>query len=917
MKNFAAILLAFISISSIHAQKKIIDHTTYAEWNSLTEFKISNSGTSLAYVYKPYEGNSKLVVLKNNDVFDTLFSIERASKFKFHHANNFAVATLQADYFQNRKLKIAETKKEKMPKDSLLILNLQDGSKQLLENVEKFDLLDSLSLVIGQFTHDFKYKNKGLSKSNEKVIKDGYSDDEKTFFVYDLSKGMVFQKQGIVDYFIDEEQQFVVFVESGEKKGKSFQQLHSINLKSLEVTSSKEKFDEVLSVYTSSKAQTHFLIAKAFDDKKKKEDLYLFDAELKTFNKTILAKELDSNFTIKKDTDFEKIGSGQNWMFQVQRKEPKKEKDSLLDEEKVKLDVWSWKDDQLQPEQLLRAKSHYKKGYKVILDVEKDTWSKLEDDTLRISYSWKNEPIVVAKSSSKYVKNKVFQYPWREDLYQLNVLTGEKNLLLAGNYSDYLLTPDGEFLYYLNESDSSLYGKRLADGSTKNLTESITEDFLENLNGMYFSPGFAGDLSLDANKKDLWFNTKKGVFKVDANSFEVKRITPIEWINADVEVTYSLIVSDSEFVNTSNVIIDLFDKNEKLNYYYTLTENLQLEDVMNGYFQASNFKKSSEKQFFARVQNNELYPNIYEIKNHDKKQVSDLNPQQKEYNWSKVEPVKWTAYDGKELNGLLYRPEDYDSTKKYPLLVYYYETSSEDLHQHSTPRPTASIIFPTEYASSGYFVFMPDIDYQIGYPAKGAYNSIMSGTDHVLKLYPAIDSTRMGLQGQSWGGYQTAQLITMTQRYSAAMAGAPVANMFSAYGGIRWGSGLSRQFQYEHSQSRIGKTIWEAPELYIENSPLFGLNKVKTPLLIMHNDEDGAVPWYQGIELFMGLRRLDQPVWLLNYNGDDHNLMKKGNRKDLSRRMKQFFDFYLNNGVEPTWMKTGIPATEKGKNFGF
>jgi dipeptidyl aminopeptidase/acylaminoacyl peptidase len=193
----------------------------------------------------------------------------------------------------------------------------------------------------------------------------------------------------------------------------------------------------------------------------------------------------------------------------------------------------------------------------------------------------------------------------------------------------------------------------------------------------------------------------------------------------------------------------------------------------------------------------------------------------------------------------------------------------------------------------------------------------MSGTDHVLKTYSNIDSKRMGLQGQSWGGYQTAQLITMTDRYAAAMAGAPVSNMFSAYGGIRWGSGMNRQFQYEKTQSRIGKTIWEAPELYIENSPLFHLPKVKTPLMIMANDKDGAVPWYQGIELFTGMKRLGKPCWMLNYNGDDHNLMENANRMDLSIRMRQFFDHYLLGTTAPLWMTEGIPAIDKGKVTGY
>jgi dipeptidyl aminopeptidase/acylaminoacyl peptidase len=147
------------------------------------------------------------------------------------------------------------------------------------------------------------------------------------------------------------------------------------------------------------------------------------------------------------------------------------------------------------------------------------------------------------------------------------------------------------------------------------------------------------------------------------------------------------------------------------------------------------------------------------------------------------------------------------------------------------------------------------------------------------------------------------------------MAGAPVSNMISAYGGIRWESGLNRQFQYEKQQSRIGATLWEAPELYIENSPIFNLPKVKTPLLIMSNDEDGAVPWYQGIELFTGLKRLGKPCWMLNYNGDKHNLMKNANRIDLSIRMRQFFDYYLQGAPAPKWLTDGIPATVKGEEM--
>ncbi|HNW55338.1 MAG TPA: prolyl oligopeptidase family serine peptidase, partial [Bacteroidales bacterium] len=216
--------------------------------------------------------------------------------------------------------------------------------------------------------------------------------------------------------------------------------------------------------------------------------------------------------------------------------------------------------------------------------------------------------------------------------------------------------------------------------------------------------------------------------------------------------------------------------------------------------------------------------------------------------------------------------------------------------------------------SNGYIVFVPDINYRTGEPGRSAYDDIISGTMAMTKL-PYVDADRMGIQGQSWGGYQVAYLVTQTGMFKAAMAGAPVSNMTSAYGGIRWESGVVRQFQYEHGQSRIGANLWENRDLYIENSPIFYANRITTPLLIMSNDNDGAVPYYQGIELITAMRRLGKPAWLLSYNGDEHNLTKRPYRQDLSIRMYQFFDHYLKDAPEPSWMKNGLPAVVKGKEL--
>jgi len=281
--------------------------------------------------------------------------------------------------------------------------------------------------------------------------------------------------------------------------------------------------------------------------------------------------------------------------------------------------------------------------------------------------------------------------------------------------------------------------------------------------------------------------------------------------------------------------------------------------------------------------------------------------------------VEWTSFSGEKLKGLLYKPENLDPNHKYPMVVYFYERNSELLNRHQHPSPSHSTINKTFYNSNGYLVFVPDITYRDGYPGQSAYNAIVSGTQHLINKYPFVDEKHIGLQGQSWGGYQTAYLITQTDMFAAGMAGAPVSNMTSAYGGIRWETGISRMSQYEHTQSRIGGTLWEKPLHYIENSPLFYAPKVNTPLLMMHNDNDGAVPWYQGIEYFVALRRLDKPVWMLTYNDEPHNLKTTSwaNRVDLSTRMFQFFNHYLKGKPMPEWMEKGVPAIEKGKNLGY
>jgi dipeptidyl aminopeptidase/acylaminoacyl peptidase len=393
-------------------------------------------------------------------------------------------------------------------------------------------------------------------------------------------------------------------------------------------------------------------------------------------------------------------------------------------------------------------------------------------------------------------------------------------------------------------------------------------------------------------------------------------------LGRDQKITFRFTqLSNEKPYISGSMILSAFNTVNKQSGYYKLEQPVAANPTRlvmdNDKFVGERKAKNAEVLVWQKG-NFQTYPDLYTstFDFTNSRKISDANPQQKDYLWGSVGLVSWTALDGQKLDGLLYKPENFDPTKKYPMLVYFYEKNSDNLNTHYTPRPSRSIINPAFCVSNGYVVFVPDITYKTGFPGKCAYNAIISGTLAMVDK-GFIDRKYIALQGQSWGGYQTAYLVTQTNLYAAAFAGAPVSNMTSAYGGIRWESGMPRTFQYETGQSRIGATLWNKPQLYIENSPLFYADRIETPLLIMSNDNDGAVPWYQGIEFFNALRRLNKPVWLLCYNGDEHNLVRRANMKDLDIRMMQFFDHFLKGAPMPSWMKNGLPAVDKGLKNGY
>ncbi|MEO5951953.1 MAG: prolyl oligopeptidase family serine peptidase, partial [Chloroflexia bacterium] len=292
--------------------------------------------------------------------------------------------------------------------------------------------------------------------------------------------------------------------------------------------------------------------------------------------------------------------------------------------------------------------------------------------------------------------------------------------------------------------------------------------------------------------------------------------------------------------------------------------------------------------------------------------VTDANPQMAGFNWGTSELMNFRSTDGKTLKAAVYKPEGFDPSKKYPVMVYIYERLSQNVNTFNEPRPTNSINIPI-YVSNGYIVITPDIVYREGYPGDSAMSCVIPAVQKLIDQ-GFVDEKKVAIQGHSWGGYQIAYMLTRTNMFRAAEAGAVVVNMFSAYNGIRWGPGRPRQFQYERTQSRIGGTPWQYPLRFIENSPLFRTEQIQTPVLTMHNDADDAVPWYQGIEFYLSMRRLNKEIYLFNYNGEPHNLRIRANQMHFSGRMFEFFEYYIKDAPKPSWMEKGRPFLEREPN---
>jgi len=917
--RFSFFLITSFFSALFFAQKKVIDHHAYAGWKRIDKINLSNQGDWLTFEVVPLKGDGYLHW--QHLPSGTKDSMRAAKDLQMNESGSLMAWRSTAGYDTLRTCELNKIDKKKWPKDTLVLFHSYKDSMQKITQVKRFQVATSSDYMAYLKEQNDKpitkkeshkkicwFRRKKKADAGKKEI-----ESDGTTLILQRFNQKVFEVNNCTDFLLAK-QGVLAYITHEKGKQDTFR-LWVISPDTLKPTMVGKSYCSIKSLQWNKEANSLAFLFATYNNKIRQYELgvySLLNDSLTTFGDSTTIK----SFGFKGINDkvqpaffdylpFVKFSLSDRVVDQ---------KDTLLESEKVRLDLWSTSDLTLQPQQLLEVKNSYKFNDIVALDLRDYSVKLWCPDTLRGVFNVHRQSYFsLVFDDRPYAIQSQWKYPSLSDVYRLDLRTGERLLLKKALAYGGHLSNDGNAFTYFDPKRKNHF-LIIID---QNLLETcmscaVNEPWEEDLNGQPMDPGPAATYGFNIAGDAYYYASQDNIFEYDLRLKKNRCLTFDEAKNTDWELVKWH--QDSTNVAWNSGYLQGRNRTTKKVAIWEASPSFVFDLKERGDFKILSLTKAKDTAvYLLRRTRVDLFPDLeVKVASSDFKKVSCVNPQQQDFNWASAELVRWKSYMGFQLEGILYKPENYNPSNKYPLLIYFYELNGDNLHAYRGPAPTASTINPTEYSSAGYLVFIPDIRYKPGFPAKSAYDCIMSGTDYVIKHY-AVDSTCMGLQGQSWGGYQTAQLITMTNRYKAAMAGAPVCNMFSAYGGIRWGSGINRQFQYESTQSRIGATIWERPDLYMENSPIFHLPKVNTPLLVMANDADGSVPWYQGIELYTGLRRLGKPCWMLNYNGDDHNLMKLPNRIDLSIRMRQFFDYYLNKGDHPLWMKEGIEAREKGK----
>ncbi len=924
--------LFFFTLSAqTNGGKKTMDNGIYAVWKKIDAQTLSNDGQWVAYNVRPNtEGDAVLSVW--NATKGTVRTFDRGEKPTFTEDNEFLIFTIKQPLDSLKAKRRKKVKDDDLPKDSLGIYTLKTGELTTIGNIKSFAIPQKWAGFVayqyeitkpndkdikekpknGADTTVTKAKAKPKAESKEngtKVVLHNLATGQRDTFPYAME--YIFAKRGkrflVADTGLDSMVTAAVQAVDCEKGVKRivFQQKGKYKQLALDELGIQAAFMADLDT-TKDRVRPYQMFYWSDKTTAKAKEIAHSNNSFGSLTNYLVSDNAKPTFS----------EDGSKLYFGI-APQPILNDTTLLPEEIVNVEVWHYQDARLHTQQKVRLEQDRKKNYAVVYYTTTNKMIPLSNPSLPdIDFEeQRNFDIAIGTTNEPYLVQTTWEGSSNNDVYLTDLKTGNPTLIAKQIRGNATLSPNGKYVFWYNELDSAWFAYSVLNKNIVQMTDNKTVKFYDIDNDVPDFPNAYGGAGWLRDDRYALVYDQFDIWRIDPTGKEKPmRLTK----GRESETVYRYIKLDNEerFIDP-NATLMLQTKNDKtkaegyaqLDLKTGTIKQILVEDYA---FSNRPMKAKKAEYYVFTKQNFKTFPDLlYTTDFKTTQRISDVNPQQNEYAWGSVELVEWTALDGQKLRGMLVKPEGFDPKKKYPMIVNFYERSSDGLHSYRTIEPGRSQINYAFYANRGYLIFNPDIPYRTGYPGESCLNSVISGVTYLMNQ-GFVDEKRIGVQGHSWGGYQAAYLITKTDIFRCAEAGAPVVNMISAYSGIRWESGLMRQFQYEHTQSRIGGSPWQYPMRYLENSPIFSMDKVNTPVLILQNDKDGAVPWYQGIEFYGALRRLNKPAWMLNYNDEPHWPVKLQNRIDFQIRMQQFFDYYLKDAPKPRWMERGVPAMEKG-----
>ena len=898
--------------------KKQLAHEDFAIWNTIRNVQISDNGQWVTYTLEPHEGDKTLVIYNTNN----------KKSYRFHNIQNpkldksgeHVIFKIVLTEEERKSLKRKKTKTDDMPMDTLAIYNLADKKLLKIPNLKKFKLGEKWGGHLCYMLEDEKVE--ADSTADESTIKPQDDDNGYHLIIRDLASTLEDTISYVKTFSLAEKAPNILLHKKRGAEDEEGLFYYKIDSRKLHLV---QKGTAKYSSLHLAEDGTQLAYLRNGDTTKAKippHELFYWNPRLS--NAKLIAgptKNVQNGWKVSEHQTpyFSKNGSR---LFYGTAPKPMIKDSNLLAEDQVQVEIWNYKDKRLYTQQEVESNRDKEKSYLSIYNIETNGNYQLGDLHVADVFVGNegDASTAIGIHEESYMQTLSWDGNFVRDVYTIDLKTGKRNLILNKIDGFPRVSPAANYVYWYSRSDTSWMAYHIQKNKKISLSKYIDTPVYDEINDRPMHPYPNGSMGWTGDDEHFLVYDRYDIWKVDPN--KTKRPQNLTKSRMrEQQYRYVRLDPEERFIDVEEKsLVRFFNENSKKEGYAYL--DLQ-EGTLSPLLEKSMamgrrpIKAKDHKNLIYTEEDFNTFPNLILTDNDFSyaQQISDANPQQKDYSWGSIELYDWKDDNGKSYTGMLVKPEGFSALKKYPMIVNFYEKSSNGLNRHRAPYPHRSTINYSFYASRGYVIFNPDIYYTDGYPGRSSEEAVISGTKSLIEK-GFIDKDRVGIQGHSWGGYQIAHIITKTDMFACAESGAPVVNMVSAYGGIRWGSGMSRMFQYEHTQSRIGATLWENPQLYLENSPIFNVDKINTPVLILHNDEDGAVPWYQGIEFFVAMRRLNKPAWMLNYNGEPHWPVKKQNRKDFNKRMQQFFDYYLMDAPIPIWMKDGVPAIEQGINLG-